>query len=151
MLSLWWKDVGRLLYVGASELLILCDAGGSNGYRVRGWKYELQTLLATTFGLEVSICHYPPATSKWNPIEHRLFSFISINWAGVPLTSMETVLGYINSTTTQNGLTVVATAIEKPYFTGIKYSNAQMATVKIKPASMLPLWTYTLLPSLPTT
>jgi len=108
MIVRWWEGVGQIQYVDKRNLLILCDAGGSNGYRRHGWKIELQNLLASRFDLQVTVCHYPPGTSKWNPIEHRVFSFISINWSGIPLDSIDTMLNLLNATTTKQGLVVRA-------------------------------------------
>ena len=102
----WWCQTGRKAYPNASELLILADSGGSNGARVRAWKYELQEKVAERFGLSITLCHFPTGTSKWNPIEHRLFSEISKTWAGQPLDSYETILRLVNQTTTQTGLEV---------------------------------------------
>ncbi|OLS21913.1 MAG: hypothetical protein HeimC3_33310, partial [Candidatus Heimdallarchaeota archaeon LC_3] len=108
MIVCWWEGVGQIHYADKRNLLILCDAGGSNGYRRHGWKIELQNLLASRFDLQVTVCHYPPGTSKWNPIEHRVFSFISINWSGIPLDSIDTMLNLLNATTTKQGLVVRA-------------------------------------------
>ena len=104
----WWADSGRLVYPQARHLLILADAGGSNGCRPRLWKAQLQSQLSDRLGLSVTVCHYPTGCSKWNPIEHRLFSQISLNWAGKPLRTFETMLGYIRGTTTTTGLRVTA-------------------------------------------
>ena len=108
----WWKRPERLHFSDESKLLILCDAGGSNGYRVRNWKKQLQEQLADPFNLEIMVCHYPPGTSKWNPIEHRLFSFISINWAAQPLRSIDKMLALIRGTHTQTGLRVEAEELQ---------------------------------------
>ncbi|MFQ5753549.1 MAG: ISAzo13 family transposase [bacterium] len=147
MIVKWWKEIGRYLYPNEKNLLILCDAGGANSYRCHGWKYELQTQLAAVYKLKVTVCHYPSGASKWNPIEHRLFSFISINWAGEPLTSIKKMLNLINSTTTRTGLTVQGFLIEKNYEKGRKYTPAQMKQLPIKYMKILPQWNYTLLPS----
>ena len=104
----WWRSTGRRTYPDASHLLILADSGGSNGARVRMWKWALQEEIADRFGLAVTVCHFPTGTSKWNPIEHRMFSEISKHWAGQPLDSYSTVLRLIGSTTTQTGLHVSA-------------------------------------------
>ena len=109
----WWEKYGQDLYPDHSEILIVCDSGGSNGYRRRLWKWELQTKLADRFRLTVHICHYPSGASKYNPIERKLFSFISKNWAGEPLTSTEKALNFINSTKTKNGLRVRGFPVEK--------------------------------------
>ena len=102
----WWTHAGRASYPTADQLLILADSGGSNGCRARGWKHNLQVKLCDALRLTVTVCHYPTFCSKWNPVEHRLFSCISINWAGKPLRTLETMLGYIRNTTTAAGLKV---------------------------------------------
>ncbi len=112
----WWSTVGQRCYPQATDLLILADAGGSNGYRARAFKQQLQLKLADAFGLIVTVAHFPPGASKWNPIEHRLFSQISTTWAGTPLTSFDLVLDGIRRTTTMTGLTVQATFIDTAYF-----------------------------------
>lgn len=142
----WWKKEGSLRYTNVQKLLILADGGESNGSRTRAWKYALQKELADPFGLSVTVCHYPPKTSKWNPIEHRLFSEISKHWAGQPLESYETVLNYIRTTTTNTGLKVKATLIKKDYPTGIKISDAEMKTLNIHSHRVLPKWNYTIEP-----
>ena len=103
----WWTTLGTVRFSDATRLVITADCGGSNGYRVRAWKKHLATLAAET-GLEIIVCHDPPGTSKWNKIEHRLFSFISMNWRGQPLTDIRTVIELISATTTRTGLTVQA-------------------------------------------
>ena len=119
----WWNNVGKLKYPNAKRLLICADAGGSNSYRSRLWKKELQRFCDDT-NLQVSVCHFPPGTSKWNKIEHRLFSFISINWRGKPLLTYQTIINLISSTKTKTGLTVKARLNKKKYKKGIKVSNA---------------------------
>ena len=114
----WWQNIGKELYPTGKELLIIADGGGSNGARNRLWKMQLQQF-ATQSGLSITVCHLPPATSKWNKIEHRLFSYISINWRGKPLTSFETVIELISHTTTKQGLTVTAVKDSNRYPTGI--------------------------------
>jgi len=116
----WWQGEGSLLYSDAKELLICADGGGSNGSRVRLWKYELASLAKET-GLAVTVCHLPPGTSKWNKIEHRLFSHITMNWRGRPLTSHEVVVSLINSTTTRQGLKVHAEEDPCQYRPGSRY------------------------------
>jgi len=145
-LSRWWTDVGQYDFLGQAEVLILCDSGGANGYRGRGWKWELQTYFAGRFGLTVTICHYPPGTSKWNPIEHRLFSFISLNWAGEPLTSYDKALSYIRSTRTVKGLTVAAHLITKEYKKGLKVTDDQMSSLNLLPHPICPKWNYIIYP-----
>jgi hypothetical protein len=147
-LSRWWIDVGQYDFLGQTELLILCDSGGANGYRRRRWKWELQTQFADRFGLTVTICHYPPGTSKWNPIEHRLFSFISLNWAGEPLTSYDKALAFIRSTKTAKGLTVAAHLLAKEYQKGLKVTDDQMSSLNLLPHPICPKFNYTIRPQL---
>lgn len=123
----WWRDFGRRTYADDCQLLILADSGGSNGARVRTWKYALQEQAADRFDLEVTVCHYPTGASKWNPIEHRLFSEISKHWAGQPLDSYETILRLIRETKTQSGLAVTSRLVSKHFETGKKISAAQCA------------------------
>lgn len=146
-LARWWTRTGRRRYPQAKRLLILADGGGSNGPRNRAWKHELQIRFCNRFGLTVTLCHYPPGTSKWNPIEHRLFSQISKNWAGQPLESYETILNFIRTTKTQTGLIVTAALLNGDYPTGVKVSAAQMANVKLRRHRVLPIWNYTLVPA----
>jgi hypothetical protein len=142
----WWVEVGQKRYPHAKELLILCDSGGSNGYRRRLWKWELQLKLADRLGLTIYICHYPPGASKYNPVEHRLFSFISINWAGEPLRSYEKALGFINSTKTETGLEVNGYLVDKEYQKGIKVSDDQMKSLNIEYDGDCPQLNYTIKP-----
>jgi len=142
----WWRQGGRLTYPHATELLILADSGGSNGARVRAWKYELQRQVVEPLGLSISVCHYPTGASKWNPIEHRLFSEISKHWAGQPLDSYPTILRLISRTTTQTGLRVSATLITKHYETGQKISDQQMRDIRLQKHATLPEWNYTIHP-----
>jgi hypothetical protein len=121
----WWQQVGRDLYPDATRLMITADGGGSNGYRVRAWKTELAKLAAET-GLSITVGHLPPGTSKWNKIEHRLFSHISMNWRGRPLTSHEVIVNTIAATTTATGLTVRAVLDTRDYPTGVKIGDKQM-------------------------
>jgi len=146
-LARWWTRTGQRCYPQAKRLLILADGGGSNGSRSRAWKHHLQTRFCSRFGLKVTVCHYPPGTSKWNPIEHRLFSQVSKNWAGQPLESYETILNFIRTTKTKTGLTVTATLLDGDYPTGIKTSDAQMAEVNLRRHRVLPMWNYTLVPA----
>lgn len=145
----WWKTRGCQAYPEAKELLILCDAGGSNGYRCRLWKQQLQEQLVDAFDVTVTVCHYPAGASQWNPIEHRLFSHISINWAGKPLRTFETMLGYIRGTRTQTGLEVEATFVDKVYQPGVKVSDKAMRTLNMVRHSVWPEWNYTLKPRTP--
>jgi len=142
----WWNHQGVIEYSGARQILLLADTGGSNGYRHRAWKTELQSQIADSLGIAVTVAHYPTGASKWNPIEHRLFSEISKNWAAQPLTSYEKMLGFIQSTKTKNGLSVSAQLDRTVYLTGITPSPQQLAALQIKPAEILPKWNYTISP-----
>jgi hypothetical protein len=146
----WWTMVGQVAYPHAKRLLISADAGGSNGYRVRLWKLELATL-ATDTGLAITVCHYPPGTSKWNKIEHRLFAAITSNWQGRPLTTHQVVVDLIGATTTRTGLTVHAEADTNTYPRGIKISDAQMGAIapQLKPDKFHGEWNYTVKPARP--
>lgn len=139
----WWQLDGRHDYPRARALLISADSGGSNASRSRGWKYHLQQF-ADEFGLSVTVCHYPPGTSKWNKIEHRMFSFISINWKGKPLVSYETVVNLIGSTRTRTGLRIKARLDPKQYEKGLKITDAQMKDINIEPHRTHPQWNYTI-------
>ena len=139
----WWKLDGRHHYPRATSLLICADSGGSNGSRIRGWKYHLQQF-ADEFGLRVTVCHYPPGTSKWNKIEHRMFSFISINWKGIPLVSFETVVNLIGGTSTKAGLRIKARLDPRKYKKGVKITDEQMDRINIKPHATHPQWNYTI-------
>ena len=141
----WWSLIGRHRYPDAKKLLICADGGGSNGSRNRGWKIHLQELV-NQIGIPITVCHYPPGTSKWNKIEHRMFSFISMNWKGKPLVNYETVIKLIASTKTRNGLMVAARVDDKEYATGIKHSDEEMAKLRIEPHPLHPKWNYTILP-----
>jgi hypothetical protein len=141
----WWRRVGRRLYPRAERLLITADGGGSNGYRLRLWKLELQNL-ADTIGMPISVCHFPPGTSKWNKVEHRLFSFISTNWRGEPLADYETIVRLIASTTTAAGLRVTCTLDHRRYATGRKVSDSEMKSLRIKRNVFHGEWNYTLMP-----
>lgn len=141
----WWNTVGRKLYAGKTELLITSDGGGSNGITRRLWKTELQDLANET-GLSITVTHLPPATSKWNKIEHRLFSFISINWRAKPLTSLEVIIELLNHTTTKEGLTVQALVDKNTYPTGIKISDKEFNTVNIIRNDFHGDWNYTINP-----
>jgi hypothetical protein len=143
----WWASQGRQRYPGAKELLILADGGRSNGPRCRAWKKVLQGRICNPFGLTVTVSHYPPGASEWNPIEHRLFSEISKNWAGEPLTSLEKMLNFIRATTTEAGLAVNAYLIQGRYDTGVKVSDRQMRQLSLLNHDTLGLWNYTLRPS----
>jgi hypothetical protein len=127
-------------------LLILADGGGSNGYRPRRWKYQLQVQLADLFGVVITVCHYPPGASKWNPIEHRLFSEISKTWAGTPLTSFDVMLACLRSTKTTTGLKVEAFLVEQAYEKGLTVSDEQLDTLALEKHETCPHWNYTIKP-----
>jgi hypothetical protein len=145
-LRTWWKAHGQRTYPDADQLLITADSGGANGNRRRAWKTELAALAAET-GLAISVCHLPPGTSKWNKIEHRLFSQITLNWRGRPLTSHETILHLIGATTTATDLTVTATLDTSSYPIGIKISDREMAALPITRNQFHGDWNYTLHPT----
>lgn len=142
----WWQQFGRARYSQTPELLILADGGGSNGYRSRRWKQQLQVKLADVFGLAVTVCHYPTGASKWNPIEHRLFSQVSRTWAATPLTSYDVVLEGLRSTTTTTGLRVEATLFDAIYQKGLTVTNEGMASLLIEKHAVCPQWNYTIRP-----
>ncbi len=139
----WWNHIGRSRFPAADRLLITADSGGSNGYRLRAWKVHLAALAAQT-GLAITVCHYPPGTSKWNRIEHRMFSFITMNWRGRPLTSLRTIIELISATATTTGLTIHAEHDPALYETGIKTTNAQLAAVPLHPHDWHGEWNYTI-------
>ena len=141
----WWRREGRRLFPDQAELLILADAGGANGYRSGLWKWELQRLADET-GLSIRVMHYPTSASKWNLIEHRLFSYISSNWAGQPLVSYETVLKFIRTTRTAQGLRCKACLDTTDYATGLKVSPEQKANINMISHQVLPKWNYTISP-----
>ena len=134
-------------YDELTDILILSDAGGSNGSRSRLWKIGVQRLANTT-GLRIYVSHFPPGTSKWNKIEHRMFAFITQNWRGRPLVSYETIINLIGSTTTSSGLRIKAKLNRKKYETGLRVSNADLAKVNLKPAKFHGDWNYSILPKL---
>ena len=142
----WWQQVGSLAYPAADRLLVCADAGGSNGYRVRAWKAELARLAAET-GLAVTVCHLPPGTFRWNRIEHRLFSAISMNWRGRPLTSHEVIVALIGATTTHTGLRVRAELDRGRYPLGVKVGDQQLAAVPLARQEFHGEWNYTLHPA----
>ena len=141
----WWQHMGARVYPRAKELLVTADAGGSNGYRIRLWKVAVQEL-ADAIGLRISVCHFPPGTSKWNKIEHRMFCHITENWRGKPLVSRAVIVNLIGNTKTRTGLTINAELDENTYPTGIKVSAAELAAVRLKPATFHGDWNYTILP-----
>jgi hypothetical protein len=146
----WWDEEGRIAFPAADHLLILADGGGSNGHRVRLWKQQLQEVLCDQRGLTVTVCHYPPGCSKWNPVEHRLFGPISCNWARKPLRSWETLLACLRGTTTTTGLTVSACRDERAYETGQRVSDARMQALHLDHQAVCPSWNYTLRPRVKT-
>jgi hypothetical protein len=139
----WWNQMGKARFPNATRLLITADCGGSNGYGVRAWKKHLADLAAET-GLRITVCHYPPGTSKWNRIEHRMFSFISMNWRGQPLTDIRTIIELISNTTTRTGLTIQAGYDPNWYPTGVKITDAQLKAIPIAPHDWHGDWNYTL-------
>ncbi len=144
-LRTWWEQMGKARYPDATELLITADSGGSNGYRPRLWKWELQGFCNET-SLKITVLHYPPGTSKWNRIEHRMFNHITMNWRGRPLTSFETVVECIADTSTSSGLTIHAARDEDTYETGIKITDREMAQLNISRHQFHGEWNYTFSP-----
>jgi len=142
----WWESQGRTTFPGARELLILADGGGSNGWLPRLWKQQVQAQLCDGLGLMVTVCHYPTGCSKWNPVEHRLFGPISLNWAGKPLRTWDTMLAYLQGTKTSTGLEVSAFLQDGEYKTGHKVSDAEMKTLNLERHVVCPNWNYTLRP-----
>jgi hypothetical protein len=141
----WWRTFGRRHYANATSLLLCADGGGSNGSRSRAWKYHLGRL-ADELGLAITVCHYPPGTSKWNKIEHRMFSFISMNWKGRPLVSYQAVVKLIGTTRTKTGLRVKARLDPKVYDTGVQITDEEMQCINLKPHKTHPKWNYTISP-----
>ena len=141
----WWKLDGRPSYPAAGRLLICADAGGSNGNRLRAWKLHLQQM-ADQMRIPITVCHDPPGTSKWNKIEHRLFSFISLNWRGQPWINYETIINLIGGTKTRTGLKVKAVLDTNEYETGIKVSDEQLGEIQLRRHKVHPAWNYTILP-----
>lgn len=141
----WWRLMGKKRYPTATEILVCADSGGSNGYRSHLWKRELQKL-SSQQGLRITVCHFPPGTSKWNKIEHRLFSYISMNWRGRPLTDYQTVVNLIASTTTKNGLIIKSRLDRKTYQRGIKVSSAELKNLKLRHHKFHGEWNYTIEP-----
>lgn len=142
----WWESEACERYPRAQELLVLADSGGSNSPRVRAFKYALQHHLANPHDLHVTVCHYPSGASKWNPIDHRLFSEISKNWAGHPLRTYDTILNHIRTTTTKSGLHVTAHLIDLHYPKGVRISNKQFESIALEPHHTQPLLNYTIHP-----
>jgi hypothetical protein len=144
----WWQAVGRLAYPQAKELMVTADGGGSNGSRVRLWKVELQRL-ADEIGLTIRVCHFPPGTSKWNKIEHRLFSFITMNWRGQPLVSHEVMINLIANTRTRSGLQVRAELDPATYPKGVKVTDEEFKAIHLEPDPFHGDWNYAILPTSP--
>jgi len=142
----WWQRYGRSAYPMCDRLLILADGGGGNGYNLRSWKKDLQDKLCDGLGLTVTLSHYPPGCSKWNPVEYRLFSHISMNWAGRPLTDLNTMLAFIRGTRTIGGLNVEAHLDQEIYRKGRKVTNRQLKALALSPHETCPNWNYTLTP-----
>lgn len=142
----WWLVHGRRHYGDGHELLVLADAGGSNGYRSRHFKKMLQETIADAFDLKVTVCHFPSGASKWNPIEHRLFGPMSCHWSGIPLRSLELLLRLIRTTVTQGGLKVCARLTHTTYRTGIHVSDAEMKMLNMQRHAVCPQWNYTINP-----
>jgi hypothetical protein len=143
----WWQEEACSAYPGAGQLLILADGGPSNGRRSRAWKVYLQEKVCNPFRLAVTVCHYPPGCSKWNPIEYKLFSQISRNWAGKPLRSLSIMLGYIPGTTTTTGLTVRACLDEGTYRKGHKVTREELDKLNLELHAVCPNWNYTIRPT----
>ena len=141
----WWRTMGQSHYPIAQELLVTADGGGSNGSRSRLWKLRLQ-VLADELGLRISVCHFPPGTSKWNKIEHRMFSYISMNWRGRPLVNLETVINLIANTTTEKGLKIQADLDDAAYPTGLKVSDQELEAINLKKADFHGEWNYSIFP-----
>ncbi len=139
----WWNTMGHARFPNATRLLITADCGGSNGYRVRAWKTHLAALAAET-GLAVTVCHYPPGTSKWNKIEHRMFSFITMNWRGRPLTDLKTIIELIANTTTDTGLSIQASYDPNWYPKGVKITDTELAALPLQPHDWHGEWNYTI-------
>jgi len=144
----WWMYAGRHVYPTARNILILADGGGSNGYRSRGWKHKLQCDFCDEFGLTVTVAHFPTHCSKYYPIERRLFSQISMNWAGIPLTSLEVMLAYMRGTSTQKGLSVDAFLLEGVFTPGKRIAKEEIGTLALERAQTIPEWNYTIKPRL---
>jgi len=146
VIARWWQSIGYPYYLSADRLLILADGGGSNAYRSRLWKQQIQEQLCDRYGLTVTVCHYPTGCSKWNPVEHRLFGPISLNWAGEPLRDWQTMLACMRGTKTTTGLVVQAFLHEGVYKTGGTVSDAEMETLNIERHVICPNWNYTIRP-----
>lgn len=141
----WWLMFGRNNYPNANGLMICADGGGSNGSRNKGWKFHLQEF-ANQINIPITVCHYPPGTSKWNKIEHCMFSYITMNWKGKPLISYETIIKLISGTKTKKGLTVASRLDEKEYTKGVKILDEEMEKLQIEYHSLHPKWNYSISP-----
>lgn len=141
----WWLSMGKESYPNATKLLITADGGGSNGSRVRLWKTELQRFADET-GLKISVCHFPPGTSKWNKIEHRMFSYISQNWRGRPLVSIETIVNLIGATKTKKGLVIQTSVDTNEYAKGTKITDKEIQSLSIERDAFHGEWNYTIVP-----
>jgi hypothetical protein len=144
----WWELHGQSTYAQCDRLLIFADGGGGNGYNLRSWKKDLQDRLCDRFGLTVTVCHYPLGCSKWNPVEYRLFSHISMSWSGRPLRNLDTMLAFIRGTTTASGLTVEARLDQGTYRKGRKVTDRQLQRLALQGHEVCPRWNYTLKPRL---
>jgi len=142
----WWRAEGRRLYPRARSIVITADAGGSNGARLRLWKWELQRLANRT-GLAITVCHFPPGTSKWNKIEHRLFSYIAMNWRGTPLVNVATIVSLIGATRSRSGLRIRSELDRGRYPSGVTVTDAQLATVRLERHRFHGDWNYTIHPA----
>ena len=142
----WWEEMGKARYPLATSLVITADCGGSNGYRLRLWKRELQNL-ADELNFPITVCHLPPGTSKWNKVEHRLFSFISQNWRGKPLVTHQVIVSLIAATTTKTGLRVRSRIDSRVYAKGRRISDQQLAEVRLEPHAFHGEWNYTIHPA----
>jgi hypothetical protein len=145
-IGIWLSKYATERYNNLKELLILCDSGGSNGYRPRLWKYSLYHKISKPYNVKIKVCHYPTGASKWNMVDHRLFSFITLNWQGIPLRSYETVLNCIKSTSTKKGLKVDAELNVKQYEKGIKIDDKQMQNINLVKQEKLTNWNYVIAP-----
>jgi hypothetical protein len=146
-IATWWQSHGRCQYPTSKRMLVLADTGGSNGARTRAFKKFLQELIADEHGMEVTVSHYPTGASKWNPIEHRMFSEISKNWAGHPLVSFETVISFVGDTKTKAGLHIAAYLDDREYEKGVKISDSEFKMLNITKNDELSNWNYTIRPS----
>ena len=143
----WWYEMGQEKYKNADEIMITCDCGGSNGYRVRLWKHELQ-ILSNELEKSIIVCHFPPGTSKWNKIEHRLFCQITQNWRGRPLVNLQTIVELIGNTTTTTGLIVKTKIDHKIYQKGRVISDEQLRAINLEPMDFHPEWNYRISPNI---